>query len=133
MKHQNLGISGFTAPSPFKVTEHLKFSLKKYSVYNKNKSNTSSYYSKNVILSLQERSLMFFKQTYGCNVKQKLFRQIQAYSSIFEAYSSIFQNYSGILGTVFNPGIFRMLAYSELLAHSEPAHNQYNRRIQNHV
>ena len=53
----------------------------------------------------------------------RIFPHIQAYSHLFrynQVYSGIFQSYSGIFRTLYNPGIFRTLAYSELEACSEP-------------
>ena len=59
-------------------------------------------------------------------MKQRPFRQIEAYSSLFwdnEAYSNIFrhneanlgiiQACSDIFGTLCNPGVFRTFPYSE--------------------
>ena len=69
------------------------------------------------------------------NVTQKLFRKIlgifthiPANSEISrhnQTYSGIFRNYSGIFWTLWNPGIFRTLVYSESW------HIQNQRHIQN--
>ena len=84
----------------------------------KNKSNTSSYYGKNQILSLQENSLVIlqtinfqfrinitinyhvFKQTRDYNGGMKTIQEDLGTLTYISAYSGIFRHYSGILRTL---------------------------------
>ena len=106
----------FTTPDPFgPFGPHGKFKvlLAKISrLKQKTKSNTSSYYRKNPILSFREDSLWFLQITMGkCKTKANqidlgIIRHNEAYSGIIQAYSSIFK-------TLCNPGIFRIVVHAE--------------------
>ena len=113
--------------------------VKIFSIKQKNKSNTSSYYRKNQLFSLQEKSLAFLLQTtynfqfcINIEISNQTFKLTRDYNGEIKlkpfmhisAYPGMLRNYSGILKSLCNLGIFRTMVYSksETKAYSEPCH-----------
>ena len=67
-----------------------------------------------------------FKQKKHCKTNEEM-RNIHACSDISrhnQTYSGIFKNYSDIFQTLCDPGIFRIMVYSKLMAYSGPLYIQ---------